>query len=538
MIFPVIRKEDGAQMWMALQSVPFGNGRSNVGIYYKVLESGSDYSTPANFAKDWDGRHQASFIGSAYSTMCFQQDSTIAFLYEESTYGADYTIVYKNYTLEQITNNRYSVLKGGGTGEQPDQPSSTTIALIAEAKNLLKKKGVGYPGTAPREVLQAVIEAAEENPTVAAGVALETALDTYLGTNDITLPVDGKKYTITMVAKNGNRFYLNYTGSDIAMVTRSEGTELPESAQFLCKENGDGTVTLQTVDGKYLVYHSSYNGVSWLQNGGDTDGLQDNKDEMTNITFAKMQNGGNVAANDNKQIFGLVTWYGKRGYDTGKNEDCHGYMVLKADGSNYDGANAPFWNDNYSSGLLVEQVAEPSAQYRIKAVTQNKYLNIEAYNANNATGPKGSVGIADYAESDRQIFTIVETDDEKVYLVSAEGYYIVCRQWNIDASNTGEKTALGIEYKNDTEFYIKNGSQYFKIDPVDGAANSYYPYCDATFSATALWTLEEVENATGISEVKGENGNVKGIYDLTGRRLDEITAPGIYIIDGKKVLIK
>ena len=213
-------------------------------------------------------------------------------------------------------------------------------------------------------------------------------------------------------------------------------------------------------------------------------------------------------------------------------------MVLKADGSNYDGANAPFWNDNYSSGLLVEQVAEPSAQYRIKAVTQNKYLNIEAYNANNATGPKGSVGIADYAESDRQIFTIVETDDEKVYLVSAEGYYIVCRQWNIDASNTGEKTALGIEYKNDTEFYIKNGSQYFKIDSVDGAANSYYPYCDATFSAAALWTLEEVENATGISEVKGENGNVKGIYDLTGRRLDEITAPGIYIIDGKKVLIK
>ena len=538
MIFPVIRKEDGAQMWMALQSVPFGNGRSNVGIYYKVLESGSDYSTPANFAKDWDGRHQASFIGSAYSTMCFQQDSTIAFLYEESTYGADYTIVYKNYTLEQITNNRYSVLKGGGTGEQPDQPSSTTIALIAEVKNLLKKKGVGYPGTAPREVLQAVIEAAEENPTVAAGVALETALDTYLGTNDITLPVDGKKYTITMVAKNGNRFYLNYTGSDIAIVTRSEGTELPESAQFLCKENGDGTVSLQTVDGKYLVYHSSYNGVSWLQNGGDTDGLQDNKDEMTNITFAKMQNGGNVAANDNKQIFGLVTWYGKRGYDTGKNEDCHGYMVLKADGSNYDGANAPFWNDNYSSGLLVEQVAEPSAQYRIKAVTQNKYLNIEAYNANNATGPKGSVGIADYAESDRQIFTIVETDDEKVYLVSAEGYYIVCRQWNIDASNTGEKTALGIEYKNDTEFYIKNGSQYFKIDPVDGAANSYYPYCDATFSAAELWVLEEAGNATGVEEVKGENGNVKGIYDLTGRRLDEISAPGIYIIDGKKVLIK
>ena len=135
----------------------------------------------------------------------------------------------------------------------------------------------------------------------------------------------------------------------------------------------------------------------------------------------------------------------------------------------------------------------------------------------------------------------MEAEDEKVYFVSVEGYYIVCRQWNIDASNTGEKTALGIEYKNDTEFYIKNGSQYFKIDPVDGAADSYYPYCDASFSAAALWTLEEVGTTTGVEEVfdevKGENGKVKGIYDLQGRKV-ETPSKGIYIIDGKKVLVK
>ena len=534
LIFPVVRKEDGAEMWMALQSVPFGNGRSNVGIYYKVLESGSDYNTPANFAKDWDGRHQASTLGSAYSTMCFQKDSTIAFLYEESTYGADYTIQYKNYSIEQITNNRYSIFKGG----QSNQPSDITIGLIAEAKNLLKKKGVGYPNAAPRETLQAAIDAAEANPTAAAGTILENALEAYLGTNDVALPKDGEKYTITMVAKNGNRFYLDYTGSDIAMVARTEDTTLPESAQFQCEENGDGTITLKTNNGKYLVYHSNYNGVSWLQNGGDTDGLQNSKDEMTRITFAKMQNGGNVAATDNKQIFGLLTWYGKRGYDIGKNEDCYGYMVLKTDGSNYDGASAPYWNDSFSSGFLLEKVNEPSAQYRIKAVSQEKYLHIEAYNANNATGPKGSVGIADYADSNRQIFTIEETNDGTVYIVSAEGYYIVCRQWNIDASNTGEKSPLCLEYKNETEFYIQNGSQYFKIGPVDGDAGSYYPYCDASFSAAALWTLEEVETATDIEEVECENRDIRTIYDLQGRKLNETAKPGIYIVNGKKILVK
>ena len=46
------------------------------------------------------------------------------------------------------------------------------------------------------------------------------------------------------------------------------------------------------------------------------------------------------------------------------------------------------------------------------------------------------------------------------------------------------------------------------------------------------------EGTTGIDEVKGENGNVKTIYDLTGRRVENITAPGIYIVGGKKVLVK
>ena len=541
MIIPVVRNEDKAEMWLALQSLPFGNGRANVGIYYKELASGADYNTPANFAKNWDGRHQASFLASAYSTMCFQKDSTIAFLYEEDTYGINayggYNIMYKNYSLEQITNGKYSVLKGREPEAQPDQPSDATIAMVAEAKELLKLKGVGYPATEPRETLKAAIAVAEENPTESAGSVLEATIEAYLGTTDVQLPADGEKYTLTMVAKNGNRFFLNYTGDDIAMVARGD-EELPESAQFLCKDNGDGTVTLTTNDGKYLVYHTKYAGVDWLQNRGDTDGLQDEENDMTKITFAKIENINNVAANDNKDVFGMLTWYSKRGYDTGKNEECYGYMVLKSDGSDYDGASAPFWNDNYSSAFLVEKVVEAPVQYRIKSVSQNKYLNIEAVNMNNATGPKGSVGLANYAENNNQIFTFEDADDDKVYIVSAEGYYIVCRQWNIDASNQGLKSPLGIEYKNDTEFYIMNGSQYFKVGPVDGNANSYYPYCDAPFSNAELWVLEEADNATGVEEVKSENGEVKGIYDLSGRKLSEITAPGIYIIGGKKVLVK
>jgi hypothetical protein len=43
---------------------------------------------------------------------------------------------------------------------------------------------------------------------------------------------------------------------------------------------------------------------------------------------------------------------------------------------------------------------------------------------------------------------------------------------------------------------------------------------------------------TGAQEVKTENGEVKTIYDLQGRKLTEITQPGFYIINGKKVYVK
>ena len=66
-------------------------------------------------------------------------------------------------------------------------------------------------------------------------------------------------------------------------------------------------------------------------------------------------------------------------------------------------------------------------------------------------------------------------------------------------------------------------------------------YWDAEAGSASSWRIIEVEyDATDIdfAEVETEKAVVKGTYDLFGRRIVAPTAPGLYIIDGKKTLVK
>ena len=80
--------------------------------------------------------------------------------------------------------------------------------------------------------------------------------------------------------------------------------------------------------------------------------------------------------------------------------------------------------------------------------------------------------------------------------------------------------------------------------PVDlkGKMTADKLYCTIDIDMSAM--LGQVINVlfgsditSGISAVKGDVENVV-IYDLTGRRIDAITAPGVYIVNGKKQLVK
>ena len=77
------------------------------------------------------------------------------------------------------------------------------------------------------------------------------------------------------------------------------------------------------------------------------------------------------------------------------------------------------------------------------------------------------------------------------------------------------------------------------IQFVEGV-NEFFLYGEVgrTIYVTSLTITKTGGEETGINEVKGENGKAKAIYDLTGRKVNSITTPGIYVVDGKKVLVK
>ncbi len=102
-LLPVTRKKDSKKVWIALQSIPFGPNRTNVGFYYHELLA--DHEGAALFAYNWKKGLQVSTQSSAYSTFTLQKDGKLGFLWEEGPTG--YNIDYRPLSIEEITLNEY-----------------------------------------------------------------------------------------------------------------------------------------------------------------------------------------------------------------------------------------------------------------------------------------------------------------------------------------------------------------------------------------------------------------------------------------------
>ena len=89
--------------------------------------------------------------------------------------------------------------------------------------------------------------------------------------------------------------------------------------------------------------------------------------------------------------------------------------------------------------------------------------------------------------------------------------------------------------------YVMGGDSYTLITPIiEGykfvKSDAVYEELARVAKHTEL-TLTYSNNETGIEDIVTENGKVEAVYDLQGRKVN-VPAKGIYIVNGKKILVK
>ncbi len=123
------------------------------------------------------------------------------------------------------------------------------------------------------------------------------------------------------------------------------------------------------------------------------------------------------------------------------------------------------------------------------------------------------------------------------YIKNSNGLYINDYEIGVGTSCSGTDRSTAVVFKAN---YLNDGKIYFttKKEGAYLALNSdNNVICSTELIETALWTIVRVEaNNTGIENVESEEEEI--IYDLTGRRIETIATPGIYIINGEKVFVK
>ena len=238
------------------------------------------------------------------------------------------------------------------------------------------------------------------------------------------------------------------------------------------------------------------------------------------------------------------------------------WFCLKHPAGRYMNANAgngtvAFWNDNDNGSAIIavkpleiNAAADIATYFSEAAISIPTELGAEVYYAN-------GINEADYMGLE-QITGVVYPETGIVVRYATDVNVTFAPEIVSPGTATAPEGNLLKGTTKKTLITKESGKAYYALGLVDGEVGFYNAavgsgddvdktqFYNGAFKAylempasqgTATFYGFDWAGTTGIEDVEVEN-TVKVIYDLTGRRVEAITAPGIYIVNGKKVLVK
>ena len=384
-------------------------------------------------------------------------------------------------------------------------------------------------------VLNAAKEAvADEDRTLESNVAAMVALQNAVAALETIQPTEGAFYYISsaMPSSDGRSGQKMYVNNDGAMQFQNAAT-LANVFQFV--PAGDNTFYLYNVErGTYLNTAKGHAGGQAVADA--TEGSV--KVSVANMGRANVvsiiPNGGAllhaqasgspVVAWNNTDNAGASAWIisevaditelshtltvGDAGYAT----LCLGYnATIPALAGEECGVYTAAVVDGYAAMTKVEGVLPANTAVIVKA-------DAGTYNFNYATGEVSAI-----ENNELKGTTINQNFTDAAYVLGVVddevGLYTAKLNVSTDTTNDGTEEAPAVTYEAWKNYAFK----------------AYLP--KATGMNAVSYSFRFGEGTTGVENVEVEN-EVKAIYDLTGRRVEAITAPGIYIVNGVKRVVR
>ena len=577
-----VHKETGRICDLMFQSIPTGNDRSNVAIYYKEMEyneDGTNKYTSTTFAQNWTKGKHVSTKGSCYSTMIMQADGRIGFFFEEEPSG--YCMVYIPYSIEDLTGGLYEA-----------SAENKASFLLHAAPKVLAFTGVGYPekDSEVRNELTEVLEVVNAgNASTEDYEALSDAYEAYITTTDVQMPADGGTYIIySVLTTDENNFSPSFNvlkydeQSGVLTVAQKSATD-DDAEKFVCRvidAENKRYAFVNAKNGKYALYYSPIDfeatgkvGKPFAADGGNATGFSSyynclssaendlylhatpdvrlgtlaiaglsqgdayggwvtmcvdengqlnlhngNRDKHSNVNLVSEANASSVFA------FQEVSYPNNVKLNTIKDTDVclHNIGVGKGIGT----FSAPFAT-LVPEGVTAYYAASKTANGATLAVMEG-----QAIPAHQGVILVGESGIAS------SLMVPAKTNGSELEAdATIEGNLFCHTAGTTHVLELGDYV-LGNRVNINGEYFTK-GIAFYQgtVGTVAGKNKAYIVLgADSQVKAYALDFGGEVTHITGVENNASDAG--LPVYDLSGRRVSQLSKGGVYIRGGKKFIVK